>query len=297
MAGQPCYSTPDCSGGFCLSTNGCAGTCTTWSEKGAACSSTALCNPTEYLSCIDGTCAPPREVDERCGPTLPACDLGLACVAGTCKNLPIPLTGTCVFGQGQCAAGSYCFQKAGAPTGKCTAQVAQNGVCGEDENHQRNAFSATDFECQDGFTVTQCIGAGTLLDGGVQSGFCRTTAGEMNICPDVPPQIDLTQPYGSGCFNGLDCAGPLGEATCDRTNPAGRGCYPLPNPCDPTKAFCNYSPDAGLNDAGINDGGVCQAAFRTGEACTAPNQCGVFNTCTDAGVCGLPTGPVCSPAF
>jgi len=302
VPGQPCYSTPDCSGGFCMSTNGCAGTCTVYAESKDDCSASVPCNPSEGLACLNGKCAAPRPIHAPCGPTLPPCDVtvGLACIAGSCLAPPEELTQPCVFGQGQCDTGSYCFQKSGRPAGVCTAEVGPTGICGEDADHLRNAFSSTDFECTDGFQVTQCVGAGTLQDGGVRPGTCTTTEGEMNNCPDVPSGLDLTKPFGSGCKFGLDCAGPPGEATCDRTNAAPRGCYGLPYPCDPTKAYCNYAFDGGGFEPegdGPDDGGFCVPAFRSGEACTEPNQCGVFNTCTDAGICELPTGPVCSPAF
>ena len=293
VPGSPCYSTADCSGGFCQSDAGCAGTCVAWAEVGDACSGALPCNPTEGLGCLNSKCVTPREIHSPCGPNTPPCDttFGLACIAGACAAPPEGLMKPCEFGQGQCVAGSYCFQKIGTSSGKCTQNVALGGVCGEDADHLRNAFSSTDFECADGFTVTQCTGAGTLLDGGVHPGVCTTTAGEDNFCPDVPDGIDLTKPFGSGCLYGLDCLGPQGAATCDRPNPPNKGCYPLPFECDPTKAFCEQFVDGGV------DAGFCVAAYRTGQACTGADQCGAFNVCTDAGVCELPTGPVCSPAF
>jgi hypothetical protein len=301
VPGQPCYSTTDCSGSFCMSSNGCAGTCTLYAETGDACSAALPCNPSEGLGCLNSKCVAPRDYGAQCGVSDPPCDVtaGLACIAGACLHPPQELMKPCVYGHGQCDTGSYCFQKNGVSSGKCLAALGPNGICGEDADHLKNAFSSTDFECADGFQVTQCVGAGTLLDGGVRPGVCTLTAGEQNGCPDVPAGLDLTKPFGSGCKFGLDCAGPLGFATCDRTNVPPRGCYGLPYPCDPTKAFCNYAVDGGVAERGDgpDDAGVCTTAYRTGEACTGPDQCGVFNICNDAGVCGLPTGPVCSPAF
>ncbi len=210
VPGQPCYSTADCSGGFCMSSNGCAGTCTAYAETGDACSDALPCNPSEYLGCLDNKCVAPRPPHGACGPGKPPCGLDLACIAGQCLAPPEELTEPCVFGQGQCDTGSYCFQKNGKSSGTCMAEVSLGDFCGEDADHLKNAFSSTDFECADGFQVTQCVGAGTLLDGGFRTGKCTTTAGEQNGCPDVPDGLDLTKPFGSGCKFGLDCAGPLG---------------------------------------------------------------------------------------
>src|SRR5581483_6790352 len=178
---------------------GCAGTCIAYSGDGGACSATQLCDPSVPYTCIGGVCQPPRDIGEPCGPTTPVCKPGQACIGKICEYLPAKLGKKCVFGQGQCDVGSYCFQPAGQATGTCTAQVQLQGVCGEDNDHIQNVFSPQDFECADGYQANQCQGAGWLLDGGFKSGICSTSQTDDSPCPDIDPAIDRTKPFGDGC--------------------------------------------------------------------------------------------------
>jgi hypothetical protein len=124
LVGSPCGFGSTCAGGNCVALG----------DTGAQCDpATAPCF--SDLGCIDGTCGPPKQVDEPCSSLVGECDLydsGLVChpAAGKCiaftyagPDEPCGVTET----GGTVCTGSDCFPNALA--GNCMARAADGAKC------------------------------------------------------------------------------------------------------------------------------------------------------------------------
>ena len=155
------------------------------------------------------------------------CSPGQACVGGLCATLPVAAGNPCTPGQGQCAAGSYCFATVGSLVGSCATQVALGQPCGEDVAHLLN-IAGSDSECAGGQTAAACAGAGTLNDGGFASGLCGATSDVGGACTAPGAAIDTMDTYVDGCLAGLNCASGICAIP-----PSSGPCSTLSFPCNP----------------------------------------------------------------
>lgn len=172
-------------------------------ELGEGCDQATMCRPGQFCNFDTGLCDERRSEDEACPPSYGACQPGLVCASGTCKqpaDLPPPekllvaAGGDCSTG-GVCPLGQACLCETPAcDTGKklCQAGPALGESC---EDALKLNF--TPFVCKEG--VCDALG----------SNMCVTPAPVGAPCEGV-----LTFACGSGvCKNGT-CAS-LEETRCD----------------------------------------------------------------------------------
>ena len=282
-----CYANADCLSATCVNNvpSSCtAGTCAGLVALGGACGcpNCGNCDPDAGLLCGPTSfCDVPGAVGQPCeDSTHPNCANGLACINNVCASVPVSAGNPCLQNDGECAAGTYCFQTTSASTGNCATKVAAGQPCAEDGNHLTTAFSALDNEC--GGTHPVCLGAGVLMDAGVATGICSTLSDVGGSCTPPPGVVNPSQNYNNGCYFGLNCV----TGVC--TKPPSTGpCSTDTNQCDITVSFCD-SAGTGNCLPYIAPGGTCNPAD--------DQPCGIFGTCGTNDIC-TGNAATCSPTL
>ena len=283
-----CFNSADCKAGSCVTTGAtCSpGLCTPYVESGGACdcSGCGICDPTANLTCSPSTntCQALGQQGASC-PGNGSCVPGFDCIGNVCTAIPVAPGDPCVVNNSDCQPGSYCFELPMQTVGNCSLQVALGQPCGQNANYQSHVFGLPPPEPQcAGFPGSvACIGAGTLVDGGIVPGVCGALSDEGGPCVAAGPGIntDAGAQYQDGCKLGLNCV----AGVCTRP-PASGACSPLALPCDVTVAFC---------DATTN---TCQPTIPLGGSCDGgTNQCGLVSSCSSNDICQLETNGC--PAF
>ena len=239
-----------------------------------------VCDSSKGLTCFNQICAAPAQLGGACGGGMVPCDTGLDCINGACATIPVGPGDACAVGDGDCAAGSYCFGVGAASGGNCATKVALGQPCGQDADHQRNAFSLADNQCAGRDVV--CLGAGTLMDGGVEGGTCAKLSDITGGCSPPGSQINQSDDYNEGCYVGLNCI----TGACVRP-PSSGPCSTFSQPCDLTQSFC---------DSAASDD--CLPYVAPGGSCDQSNsdECGLTGTCTVNDICQS-QNPSCSPTL
>ena len=255
--GRLCRTDLECVTGNCTAGNGCAGVCQPFIETGYSCFDqdvgAAQCAPTDYcapdwrcrprpdvgaecpgrgckrgLDCLRptfsddrGTCAPPRQDGEPCGPgSLSFCDVGLYCDSWL-DPMMTGKPGTC---RKKAAAGAAC-----AWTTCQDGLACADGVC--------MAFADIGLPCVGAPKQGNCAGA---------AGMCDETE---HICKLQGPAL------GESCAElPMECRWEIGESAycdgtiCRRRLGLGESCTPglLSNPCevgwcDPATRTCSLN--------------------------------------------------------
>jgi hypothetical protein len=279
-----CYASSDCQSEDCSgeTTSICAaGTCLGVVDLGGACECTncGACDPSKDLTCFNEICSTPAQVGAACGSSMVNCDTGLDCINGTCVAIPVGPGNPCNRGDGDCQSGSYCFQTGSASVGNCATQVATGQPCGQDADHQENDFSAIDSECVQGDT---CLGAGTLMGGGVNGGTCAAYTNIGGSCSPPNSMINSMDSYNMGCFPGLNCV----TGTCARP-PSSGTCSPLTEKCDPTVSYCASATNTCVPY--VQPGGSCDSSD--------PQPCGLTADCSSMNDICVSRVPSCSPTL
>lgn len=236
----------ECEDGFCVRTEGpagtldCTGTCVAFRMEGQTCDGSDRC--ADGLYCIDGECAPGRELGEDCDNA--TCEVGLSCALGapqTCRDPGsagaacddefdclwpgICAEGVCSLdaaegehcrGDDSCQDGLYCHGSEVYEDMECEVPLAMGATCDDTYDQCEDGFACSNSEPRT--CVPELAGESeTCGPWGCEAGlWCDTSESEAGVCRSRGGEGDECVADGA-CESGLLCMDddqchPVGEA-------------------------------------------------------------------------------------
>ena len=251
-AGASCAEAPCAAGLVC-------GSDTTCVVPGGTCTSDADCVLTER--CKDERCWSPNISDARksCEDS-ETCGGDTECIASGARTCERAQLGDACGSDDGCPPWSYCAFDEGGQAGTCVTSPAQGEPCG------------SAIWCAEGLA---CV-----------AGLCAPKPGRGDACA-MGPGGPVVCAENLSCIDGLCASQPVTGEACAMGAPAcapGLGCS-----FEEEGSFCR--PPGGVNSPCGNDSscvtglicdftkGRCAAAYATGVACSAGNECGPAGAC------------------